>query len=169
MKLSQSLRQGIEPYITSDSRNISFLGRIHDFVGARKSRSPANASRSVDLPQPEGPIIAKTLPGLAQPARPWRMGLLPPFLLETVTHRSSHVKKIPPSSLGFGLGTVSTSRGLLVMGLWVCKEAESWHISKPLTLLGCTAEAMVIKERWLEQVLVIFLCQSHEVRLSPYY
>jgi hypothetical protein len=61
-------------------------------------QKPANASRRVDFPDPDGPIIAKILPGSAYPFSPLSnllVGPLPKFGRTTV--KSSHTKNIDPT------------------------------------------------------------------------
>ncbi|KAI6699525.1 hypothetical protein NL676_013849 [Syzygium grande] len=68
---------------------------------------PPRASRRVDLPLPDGPMMASIRPGSAYPLSPCKMGCVPspckmgcvPFARSvTITHKSFHVKNIPFSS-----------------------------------------------------------------------
>ena len=56
-------------------RGVNYLSHSKFFLKGKKKLDsdkilPAKASRSVDLPLPEGPITAKSCPGLAWPVRP---------------------------------------------------------------------------------------------------
>lgn len=67
------------------------------FLEEREMNEPAKVSRSVDFPEPEGPIIAMILPGSANPLRPFS-NLFVGALFEkfgSTTLRSSHSKYAP--------------------------------------------------------------------------
>ena len=59
---------------------------------------PDKVSSRVVLPQPDGPMMASTSPGRAQPLTPFRMVAAFPLLSTAVTHTSSHVRNTPSSS-----------------------------------------------------------------------
>ena len=124
---------------------------------------PAKASRSVDLPQPEGPMTASSCPGLAKPVRPWRIAFLPFFPFETVTHRSSQVKKTPSSS--------ACKPNLL---LSVVLMASTSNMASNPKLVCCILQLLFgsVTSWWLKKgahgELSVFMCEREGKRAQSY-
>lgn len=126
---------------------------------------PASASRSVDFPEPEGPMMARAFPGSAYPVSPSRIAFSCPDLLwsPTLTHKSFHVINNDDDAR-----SKSWSGGLTVVCFEVAavvvkgKEGSCSSLALSLGLLGMSmlvwsGDGVGVHRRTLELGLLLLL------------